>query len=169
MDRKGHQIILSSKQALLFYGIESQKPFQIDGKMANVGDMLKNAREHRNVTIELLAAKLNLEPNIIRKLEGNRFQALSGDIFVKGYIALLARELNADLEPLMLVYQLRKEPSEVETNKNEEKQSLSVRSKIGYVFLVIVFALSVYYLSYLIQSSSTFISSNSKIISDQKE
>ena len=119
MDKKDNQIILSSKQALLFYGVESQKPFQIDGNMANIGDMIKNAREYRNVSIELLAAKLNLEPNIIRKIEGNRFKALSGEIFVKGYITLLARELDADIEPLMLVYNLQKGPAEVKTDKTK--------------------------------------------------
>ena len=105
--KKNNQIILSSKQALLFYGIESQRPFQIDGSMANVGEMLKHAREFRNISIELLGAKLNLEPKIIRKIETNRFEMLSGDIFVKGYISLLARELCADIEPLMQVCELQ--------------------------------------------------------------
>ena len=55
--KANNKIILSTKQALLFYGIESQKPFQIVGNMANVGDMLRHAREFRNISIELLAAK----------------------------------------------------------------------------------------------------------------
>ena len=58
--KANNKIILSTKQALfiLHDGIESQKPFQIDGNMANVGDMLRHAREFRNISIELLAAKL---------------------------------------------------------------------------------------------------------------
>ena len=78
MLNKGSKIILSSKQALLFYGIESKKSFEIDGNVANVGDMLKHAREYRNVSVELLAAKLNLEPKIIRKIEGNRWEVVVG-------------------------------------------------------------------------------------------
>ena len=168
MEKKDNQIILSSKQALLFYGVESQKSFQIDGNMANIGDMIKNAREYRNVSIELLAAKLNLEPNIIRKIEGNRFKALSGEIFVKGYITLLARELDADIEPLMLVYNLQKGPAEVKTDKTNDYQIISIKSKIGYVLLILIFALSVYYLSYVMQSFQTSDSHESKLILDQK-
>ena len=74
------------------------------------------AREYRN-GVELLAAKLNLEPKIIRKIEGNRFAALSGEIFVRGYIGLLARELNADLEPLMQVYELQEVPKKMMRRK----------------------------------------------------
>ena len=34
--KANNKIILTTKQALLFYGIESEKPFQIDDNMANV-------------------------------------------------------------------------------------------------------------------------------------
>ena len=53
----------------MYFMIESKKSFEIDGNVANVGDML-HAREYRNISVELLAAKLNLEPKIIRKIEG---------------------------------------------------------------------------------------------------
>ena len=150
--KKNNQIILSSKQALLFYGIESQKPFQIDGTMANVGEMLKHAREFRNISIELLAAKLNLEPKIIRKIETNRFDNLSGEIFVKGYISMLARELCVDLEPLMRVYELQNQQGETDNFRPESTGRISLRKKIGYALIVLVFALSVYYLSYAVQT-----------------
>lgn len=148
-----NQIILSSKQALLFYGIESQKPFQIDGNMANVGDMLRHAREFRNISIELLAAKLNLEPKIIRKIETNRFETLSGEIFVRGYISLVARELCADIGPLMQVYQLQLQQGETCEFQAKSPKKLSMKKKIGYGLIILIFALSVYYLSYAIQTN----------------
>ena len=160
MLNKGSKIILSSKQALLFYGIESKKSFEIDGNVANVGDMLKHAREYRNVSVELLAAKLNLEPKIIRKIEGNRFAALSGEIFVRGYIGLLARELNADLEPLMQVYELQRGPKENDEKEIDLNPTTSSQKKIGFVILVIISALSIYYLSYIIQSDFKVNSTN---------
>ena len=154
-----NKIILSTKQALLFYGIESQKPFQIDGNMANVGDMLRHAREFRNISIELLAAKLNLEPKIIRKIETNRFESLSGETFIKGYISLLARELGADVEPLMQVYQLQLQ-LQLQRGQTcdfqvDSTKGISFKKKLGYALIIIIFALSVYYLSYAIQAKLT--------------
>ncbi len=151
--KTNNQIILSSKQALLFYGIESQKPFQIDGNMANVGDMLRHAREFRNISIELLAAKLNLEPRIIRKIETNRFETLSGETFIRGYISLLARELCVDIEPLIQVYQLQLQPVETYNFQEENTRKISIKKKIGYGLLILISALSVYYLSYAIQTN----------------
>ncbi len=150
--KKNSQIILSSKQALLFYGIESKKPFEIDGNMANVGEMLKHAREFRNISIELLAAKLNLEPRIIRRIEANRLETLAGKIFVKGYISLLARELSADIEPLMRVYELQSQPEEASNFRLESTGQITIKKKFFYALIVLVFALSVYYLSYAIQT-----------------
>ena len=151
--KTNNQIILSSKQALLFYGIESQKPFQIDGNMANVGDMLRHAREFRNISIELLAAKLNLEPRIIRKIETNRFETLSGETFIRGYISLLARELCVDIEPLIQVYQLQLQQVETYNFQEENTRKISIKKKIGYGLLILISALSVYYLSYAIQTN----------------
>ena len=153
--KTNNKIILSTKQALLFYGIESQKPFQIDGNMANVGDMLRHAREFRNISIELLAAKLNLEPKIIRKIETNRFESLSGETFIKGYISLLARELGADVEPLMQVYQLQLQKGQTCDFQVDSTKGISFKKKLGYTLIIIIFALSVYYLSYAIQAKFT--------------
>ena len=150
--KANNKIILSTKQALLFYGIESQKPFQIDGNMANIGDMLRHAREFRNISIELLAAKLNLEPKIIRKIETNRFESLSGETFIKGYISLLARELGADLQPLMQVYQLQRQLGQTCDFQVDSTRGISFKKKLGYALIIMIFALSVYYLSYAIQA-----------------
>ena len=153
--KANNKIILSTKQALLFYGIESQKPFQIDGNMANVGDMLRHAREFRNISIELLAAKLNLEPKIIRKIETNRFESLSGETFIRGYISLLARELGADVEPLVQVYQLQLQQEQTSDFQVESTRRISIKKKLGYALMIMIFALSVYYLSYAIQANFT--------------
>ena len=152
--KANNKIILSTKQALLFYGIESQKPFQIDGNMANVGDMLRHAREFRNISIELLAAKLNLEPKIIRKIETNRFESLSGETFIKGYISLLARELGADVQPLMQVYQLQLQREQTCDFQVDSTRGISFK-KTWVRFDNNSICFIVYYLSYAIQAKFT--------------
>ena len=105
--------------------------------------------------IELLAAKLNLEPKIIRKIETNRFESLSGETFIKGYISLLARELGADVQPLMQVYQLQLQREQTCDFQVDSTRGISFKKKLGYALIIIVFALSVYYLSYAIQAKFT--------------
>ena len=65
-------VILTREQALIYYGVESSKPFEINARLANAGEMLRHAREHRKISVELLGDKINLDPKIIRQIETNR-------------------------------------------------------------------------------------------------
>ena len=85
-------VILTREQALIYYGVESSKPFELNAQLANVGEMLRHAREYRKISVELLGNKINLDPKIIRQIETNRFQSIGGETFIKGYINLIARE-----------------------------------------------------------------------------
>ena len=93
-------VILTREQALIYYGVESSKPFEINARLANAGEMLRHAREHRKISVELLGDKINLDPKIIRQIETNRYKSTGGEAFIKGYINLIARELDADSEPV---------------------------------------------------------------------
>ena len=144
-------IILSQRQALVFYGVESSKPFQIDGNLANIGDMLRHAREHRKISVELLSDKLNLDPSILRQLESNRHQNLAGEAFIKGYLSLIARELGADSEPLLEVYEIQKSRANLNSQSTAiPKTDRHWAERYAYliIFLVLALAASVYYISY---------------------
>ena len=100
-------IVLTSDQALIFYGIESSRPFQINGRLANVGDMLRHAREHKKMSVDFLSSKINLDSKMIRQLESNQYDNLPGETYIRGYISLVARELGADIGPLLKVYEIQ--------------------------------------------------------------
>ena len=144
-------VILTSEQALIFYGVESSKPFQINASLANVGEMLRHAREHREISIELLGDKINLDPEIIRQIEANRYQNIAAETFVKGYINLIARELGADSGPVLQVYEVLKRlgdptpPNLNATRKSEARGSAVVFSIIG---AAIIIAAVIYYYRY---------------------
>ena len=155
-------IVLSQQQALIFYGIESSKPFEINGNLANIGDMLRHAREHRKISVELLGDKLNLDPNILRQLESNRYQNLAGETFIKGYLNLIARELGADSEPLLKVYEIQKSKARLDsqiTATFNPRQHWAERHAYLMIILVLTLAAAVYYISYFseIQKSQSVV------------
>ena len=69
---------------------------------------------------------------------------------------MLARELGADVEPLMQVYQLQLQKGQTCDFQvdSTSKESLS-KKNLDYTLIIIIFALSVYYLSYAIQAKFT--------------
>jgi len=144
-------VILTREQALIYYGVESTKPFEINAHLANTGEMLRHAREHRKISVELLGDKINLGPEIIRQIEANRYQEIGGEAFIKGYINLIARELDADSEPVLKVYDALKRRDEhspeeyVKTRKHDPWGSIVILSILGAAVLI---ATAVYYFRY---------------------
>ena len=147
------KVILTREQALIYYGVESSKPFEINARLANAGEMLRHAREHRKISVELLGDKINLDPEIIRQIETNRYKSTGGEAFIKGYINLIARELDADSEPVLKVYEALKLRDEhslekyVETRKSDPWGSTVILSILGAAVLI---ATVIYYFRYSI-------------------
>ena len=146
-------MILTREQALIYYGVESSKPFEINARLANAGEMLRHAREHRKISVELLGDKINLDPEIIRQIETNRYKSTGGEAFIKGYINLIARELDADSEPVLKVYEALKRRDEhalekyVETKNSDPRGSTVILSILGAAVLI---ATATYYFRYSI-------------------
>ena len=146
-------VTLTREQALIYYGVESSKPFELNAHLANAGEMLRHAREHRKISVELLGDKINLNPEIIRQIETNRYQSIGGETFIKGYINLIARELDADSEPVLKVYEALKRRDQcsseeyVKTKKFDAWGSTVVLSILGAAVLI---ATIIYYFRYSI-------------------
>ena len=84
-----------------------------------LGELLIAARERMNLTAADLARQLRLALRQIQALEENRFEALPGNTFVRGFIRNYARVVQADPAALLDAYercrpQLRQ--PEIETN-----------------------------------------------------
>ena len=133
-------IVLSIEEAQIFYGIQCSEPFFIDAKLANVGDMLRNARERKNITIENLALKLNLNAEIIRKLEANKFDNLSGNTYIKGYLALITKVLGSTPDSIIKAYDAQisnLERNGIKRIKPEFTDSLNVGLRHIFVILLL--------------------------------
>ncbi len=65
------------------------------------GELLRQAREDKGLTIEEMSAISNLTKQVIRGIESDEYSQLAGLSFVRGYLKLYAKKLGVD-EALVL-------------------------------------------------------------------
>ncbi|MBI4353210.1 MAG: helix-turn-helix domain-containing protein [Candidatus Omnitrophica bacterium] len=80
--------------------------------MTAVGNVLKEARDKKAVTLEEVHAKIKIHPRILKDLEEGRFEKLPGPVFVKNFIRSYAEFLGLDPAELLAAYekQMQKGP-----------------------------------------------------------
>jgi len=70
-------------------------------RMPSVGTILASQREQAGMSLEDVAAQLKLSKRQIEALEQDRFDALPGNTFVRGFVRNYARLLHIDPQPLL--------------------------------------------------------------------
>lgn len=75
--------------------------------METVGEILKNAREKKGLTIESLEKKTRIVSRYIEALENNEFDKLPGEIYVKGFIKTISDKLLLDSDKVLERYNLQ--------------------------------------------------------------
>ncbi|MEI0531621.1 helix-turn-helix domain-containing protein [Brachyspira pilosicoli] len=94
--------------------------------METIGQILKNAREKKGLTIEELASSTYIVSKFIKALEDEQFDLLPGEIYVKGFIKNLSDKLSLDSDAMIERYNLQRNE-----NKFEEDLSKSRKFKIS--------------------------------------
>ena len=94
--------------------------------METIGQILKNAREKKGLTIEELASSTFIVAKFIKALEDEQFDLLPGEIYVKGFIKNLSDKLSLDSDAMIERYNLQRNE-----NKFEEDLSKSRKFKIS--------------------------------------
>jgi cytoskeletal protein RodZ len=70
------------------------------------GRFLREQRKRRGMTIEQLAAATKIPRRSLEMLEDDRYDALPGPVFVKGFLRCAARALGVDVQTVMdLLYE----------------------------------------------------------------
>ncbi len=84
-------------------------PLDDSRSSAGPGSRLREAREAVGLTAHDIAARLRLDPKVIRALENEEFEKLHGPTFVRGYLRGYARALDLPSAPIMEAYDRRGE------------------------------------------------------------
>ncbi|WP_295157319.1 helix-turn-helix domain-containing protein [uncultured Brachyspira sp.] len=82
--------------------------------METIGQILKNAREKKGLTIEELEAATRIVAKFIKALENEEFDVLPGEIYVKGFIKNLSDKLSLDADMVLERYNLQKNGTQSE-------------------------------------------------------
>src|SRR5690554_5054530 len=72
--------------------------------MNSIGQYLRAERERRHVSIEELAQTTRIPIRILHQLEGDRFEELPGDVFIRGFLRSYARALGMDDSAILARY-----------------------------------------------------------------
>ncbi len=82
-----------------------EENLQEEPKSLTPGEILRNAREEMGLTLNEVAAKLNLRPGLVRDLEENRFVSKNSvETFIRGYIRNYAKLLKLSEKDVIAAY-----------------------------------------------------------------
>ncbi|SRR5690606_6437118 len=128
--------------------IETAREPTPDAPLPAIGDALRRARSARSLTIEQVAMELRIEPQQLRALEEDRFDAIGPPVFVKGYLRHYSLLLGLDPGELVERYQriagervVELQPSRTIKLRNERQITLWVFAAVALAAVVAVLVL----------------------------
>jgi cytoskeleton protein RodZ len=79
---------------------------QTDDKNINIGELLKNARESKGLTIEKACEETRISKDFLRAVEDNQYSKIPGEVFVKGILRTYGNYLGLDGTKLIEQYKI---------------------------------------------------------------
>jgi hypothetical protein len=77
----------------------------LDGSPASVGQTLKNAREAKRMKLAELSNLTRIPTTTLRSIERDHFDGLPGEVFVRGFLRSIAREVGLSPDAIVAQYQ----------------------------------------------------------------
>ena len=78
---------------------------EIDNRIdSRPGAQLGAVREAKGYSVEHIAEKLNLRPEVLKLLEADKYANMPDPVYIKGYIRAYAKFLEMNPEPLVEIY-----------------------------------------------------------------
>jgi cytoskeleton protein RodZ len=117
-----------------------------------VGQILKNARVARDLSLEQISAELRIEPQQLDALEHDRFERIGVPVFVKGYLRQYGARLGLDQRELLARYDRQTKLRDVEiqpskTIKLHDERQVTVWVVAALVLLALIVGLATWWLN----------------------
>src|SRR2546427_12233997 len=87
----------------------------------HVGDELRQARERRGVTLEVLAHVTKISRRILHALEQNDPEHVPGGLFIRGFLRAYAHEVGLDPEDTVTQYLAQFQPEPLPTDSQADE------------------------------------------------
>ena len=116
----------------------------------NVGQILREARVAKDLTVDQIATELRIEARQLTALEENRFEQIGPAVFIKGYIRQYAQRLGLDPRALMDIYNRQTNIEDVQVRptrpiKLRDERQITVWIVAVLVLLLIAVGLAVWW------------------------
>ena len=107
----------------------------------NVGQVLRDARVAKDLTVDQIATELRIEARQLAALEDNRFEQIGPAVFVKGYLRQYAQRLGIDPRVLMDIYGRQTNIEEVQVRPSKPIKLRDERQITLWIVAVLVLLL----------------------------
>lgn len=114
-------------------------------RMKNVGQVLKETREAKNLTIDQVSNAIKIRPALIEALESGEHFAFSSDIHLKSFLRAYANHLGIHNDKIMALYRRDTQIESADPNSKKQSEmkspfSLSLSEVFTYKTLLSAFA-----------------------------
>ncbi len=106
---------------------------------ASVGEILREGREQRNISIAEIAHQMHLDSRIIRALEEDDYDYLPDPIYVRGYIRNYCKLLGKEAEDILDLFMTNsggKDPEIIPEIKHHSQTSSSDKPVKAFTYLI---------------------------------
>ena len=124
----------------------------------SIGVYLKSLREQKKITLEKVSENIKIKVRLLEDIENNVFTNLGGTGYAKAMIINYARNLGADEEKILHLFneQMNQKPKFVPHVKSIQPKKLIITPKIFLFFLLIIVIIALTYLVIHLYSNNVF-------------
>lgn len=124
----------------------------------SIGAYLKSLREQKKITLEKVSENIRIKVRLLEDIENNVFTNLGGTGYAKAMIINYARNLGADEEKILHLFdeQINQKPEFVPHVKSIQPKKLFIPPKIFLFFLLIIVIIALTYLIIHLYSNNVF-------------
>lgn len=126
--------------------------------MNNLGQILRNKREERGITLKDVETVLSIRVKYLEALELGNYTIIPGEVYVKGFLRNYANYLGLNAEEMVQLYKKEQQPSaNTEIEMTEEQAADPERKPVKRTGFTFTFSLGVAFLLLIIAGTTYFV------------
>jgi cytoskeletal protein RodZ len=116
--------------------------------MDSIGRYLRSVRESRGMSVEEVSRATRIPIVSIERIEGDHFDDLPGEVFVRGFLKAYARAVHASVDEVLARYTACRRvawvtPLPISTSADNRSPGRRVGVAIAFVLLLILFTVAI--------------------------
>jgi len=110
-----------------------------DMSLKKIGNIIKEARESKNQSVNELASNLKISAQQLKAIEDGRDDLLPEKVFVKAMIKKISEKLKLDINDLMNDFNHQKEKIKIEEIVEDVPKKVKIKNSFPFIFVFNIF------------------------------